>query len=105
MSSLSVTYRKSAIGYASDQKRTVAALGLRRLQQTVVHPDTPAIRGMVRKVCHLVSVDGHPADSPAGRLRLAAPVSADLEASPPEPAARAAGGRRVAAARAGAEGP
>lgn len=59
-----VTYRKSAIGYAHDQKATVAALGLRRLHQTVVHADTPAVRGMVQKVRHLVSVDGVPADSP-----------------------------------------
>ena len=41
-----VTYRKSAIGYAHDQKATVAALGLRRIRQTVEHPDTPALRGL-----------------------------------------------------------
>ena len=52
-----VTYRKSAIGYAHDQKATVAALGLRRIRQTVEHPDTPVLRGMVQKVRHLVSVE------------------------------------------------
>ena len=67
-----VTYRKSAIGYAHDQKATVAALGLRRIRQTVEHPDTPALRGMVHKVRHLVSVDGVPADSVELAARLAA---------------------------------
>jgi large subunit ribosomal protein L30 len=47
---------KSAIGYAGDQKRTLRALGLRRLGQTVEHRDTRAIRGMVNKVRHLVKV-------------------------------------------------
>ena len=64
IATIRVTYRKSAIGYAHDQKATVAALGLHRLGQTVVHADTPAVRGMVQKVRHLVSVDGVPADSP-----------------------------------------
>ena len=66
MSTLRITYRKSAIGYPADQKRTVTALGLRRLQQTVERESTPSIRGMVQKVRHLVSVDGVPADSSAG---------------------------------------
>jgi large subunit ribosomal protein L30 len=70
MSQLRITYRKSAIGYAHDQRATLVALGLKRLQQTVEQPDTPAIRGMVSKVRHLVSVDGLPADSPAGMARL-----------------------------------
>lgn len=70
MSTVRVTYRKSGIGYASDQKRTLAALGLRRLHQTVEHEATPSIRGMVFKVRHLVSVDGLPADTPAGAAAL-----------------------------------
>ncbi len=53
---LRVTWRKSAIGYNKSQKATLAALGLRRLGQTVEHPDTPAIRGMIAKVNHLVTV-------------------------------------------------
>ncbi|MEA2684608.1 MAG: large subunit ribosomal protein [Chloroflexota bacterium] len=52
-----VTYTKSAIGYAKDQKATVVALGLKRLNQTVEHNDTPQIRGMVRKVRHLVTLE------------------------------------------------
>ena len=56
MANLVVTYRKSAIGYRQDQKDTIRALGLRRLHQSVVHADTPAIRGMVAKVRHLVDM-------------------------------------------------
>jgi large subunit ribosomal protein L30 len=54
--SLQVTWRKSAIGYNRDQKETIRKLGLRRLNQTVEHPDSPAVRGMVAKVQHLVDV-------------------------------------------------
>ncbi len=71
MTQLSVTYRKSAIGYAKDQKATIVALGLKRLNQTVVHEGTPQIRGMIYKVRHLVSVDGSAADTPAGMAVLA----------------------------------
>ena len=54
---LRVTYSKSAIGYKKDQKATIAALGLRKLGHSVEVNDTPAIRGMVRKVSHLVTVE------------------------------------------------
>ncbi|MHB1525135.1 MAG: 50S ribosomal protein L30 [Candidatus Dormibacteria bacterium] len=54
---LRVTWTKSAIGYAVNQKRTIAALGLRRLHQSVEHADTPAIRGMVLTVAHLVRAE------------------------------------------------
>ncbi len=57
MGKLRITWRKSAIGYSRDQKATVRALGLKRLGQTVVHEDNPAIRGMVFKVRHLVEVE------------------------------------------------
>ena len=56
MATLEVTWRKSAIGYKQDQKDTIRALGLKRLHQTVTHQDTPAIRGMIYKVTHLVDV-------------------------------------------------
>jgi large subunit ribosomal protein L30 len=52
-----VTYVKSAIGYAHDQKATVRALGLRRLHQTVELPDNPSVRGMCFKVRHLVRIE------------------------------------------------
>lgn len=54
---LRVTQVHSAIKREESQKRTVRALGLRRLQQTVVHDDTPAIRGMIRKIQHLLRVE------------------------------------------------
>lgn len=57
MAKLRVKYVKSAIGYAKDQKATVHSLGLRKLQQTVEHDDTPVIRGMIQKVIHLVQVE------------------------------------------------
>ena len=52
---LNVTLVKSAIGYTESQK-TVRALGLRRLGQTIQHQDTPVIRGMINKVSHLVEI-------------------------------------------------
>jgi large subunit ribosomal protein L30 len=57
MAKLKITYTKSAIGYQKDQGRTIRALGLRKLHQSVEHEDTPAIRGMVHKVIHLVKVE------------------------------------------------
>ena len=54
---LRVTWIKSSIGYSTRQKNTVRALGLRRLGQTIEHNDTPAIRGMINKVSHLVKVE------------------------------------------------
>ena len=55
--SLRITLVRSTIGRPRDQGLTVRALGLRRLHQTVERPDTPAIRGMVTKVRHLVKVE------------------------------------------------
>ena len=81
MSTVRVTYRKSGIGYAWDQKATLQALGLRRLHHTVEHEATPAILGMVQKVRHLVSVDGLAADSPAGMAVLARLVADEPEAA------------------------
>ena len=47
---------KSTIGYTENQKQTALALGLRRLHQVVEKPDTPAIRGMVNTIRHIVEV-------------------------------------------------
>jgi len=52
-----VTLVRSPIGYTESQKRTVRALGLRRMHQTVEHQDTPALRGMITKVIHLLKVE------------------------------------------------
>ncbi|HEX6033064.1 MAG TPA: 50S ribosomal protein L30, partial [Anaerolineales bacterium] len=49
-----VTLVRSPIGYTRDQKKTVLALGLHRMHQTVEHKDNPALRGMIQKVIHLV---------------------------------------------------
>ncbi len=57
MAKLRVKWVKSAIGYPKDQKATIQALGLRKLQHTVEHNDQPAVRGMLRKVHHLVQVE------------------------------------------------
>jgi len=54
---LRITLTKSPIGYSERQKRTVRALGLRRLRQTVEHNDSPAVRGMITKIQHLVQVE------------------------------------------------
>jgi large subunit ribosomal protein L30 len=48
---------KSGIGYAKDQRATLVGLGLRKMNSTKVLKDTPAIRGMINKVCHLVKVE------------------------------------------------
>ncbi len=56
MSQLKITYTKSAIGYRSDQGHTVRSLGLRKLGQSTIKEDTPDVRGMIRKVSHLVTV-------------------------------------------------
>ena len=52
-----VTYVKSAIGYSKKQKGTIEALGFRKLHQSVVHNDTPVVRGMLNKVSHLIEVE------------------------------------------------
>jgi large subunit ribosomal protein L30 len=52
-----VTWVKSGIGYEIDQKRTLKALGFHRLNQSIVHDDSRAIRGMINKVRHLVKVE------------------------------------------------
>ncbi len=57
MAKLRITWIKSGIGYAEVQKRTLKALGLKRLNQSVTHDDTMAIRGMINKVQHLVKVE------------------------------------------------
>ncbi|NLN17512.1 MAG: 50S ribosomal protein L30 [Firmicutes bacterium] len=54
---LKITWVKSAIGFSEDQKATIAALGLRKLNHSVIQDDTPVIRGMLDKVQHLVKVE------------------------------------------------
>jgi large subunit ribosomal protein L30 len=54
---LHIVWVKSAIGYNGIQKRTLKALGLHRLNQSVIHDDSPSIRGMIDKIRHLVKVE------------------------------------------------
>ena len=54
---LRVTLVKSPIGFPEPQKRTIKALGLRRMHQTIEHEDTPALRGMLNAVIHLVKIE------------------------------------------------
>jgi len=54
---LTVTLDRSPIGYSKKQKATLQALGLKKLHQTVTLNDNDAVRGMIDKVSHLVSVD------------------------------------------------
>jgi large subunit ribosomal protein L30 len=54
---LRITQRRSAIGRQSRQRRTLEALGIRRLHHSAVHEDTPQIRGMIATVSHLVEVE------------------------------------------------
>ena len=53
---LEITLTRSLIGTKPNQRKTVEALGLRKMHQTVEHQDNVAIRGMVKKVAHLVTV-------------------------------------------------
>ena len=57
MRPLKVTQTRSVIGSKEGHKRTVQALGLKRIRDEKVHEDTPQIRGMVHKVRHLVKVE------------------------------------------------
>jgi len=57
MKKLRITLVKSPIGYKYDQKDTVKRLGLKKLNSSVVKEDVPQIRGMIRKVQHLVKVE------------------------------------------------
>lgn len=53
---LKVTLRRSLIGLSPKQEATVKGLGLRRMNQSVSHDDTPTIRGMIAKVPHMLTV-------------------------------------------------
>ncbi len=54
---LKIKLVKSPIGYSQRQKGTVAALGLKKINQVVTHTDNEVIRGMINKVSHLVEVE------------------------------------------------
>lgn len=56
MATIKIKQIKSKIGYPADQKRTLEALGLHRISQVVEKEDSPSLRGMLRKVHHLVTI-------------------------------------------------
>ncbi|MFZ3073261.1 MAG: 50S ribosomal protein L30 [Thermodesulfobacteriota bacterium] len=55
--SVKITLKKSGIGCPQDQRQTLTGLGLRKLNSVSVLKDSPSVRGMIFKVCHLVSVE------------------------------------------------
>jgi large subunit ribosomal protein L30 len=57
MAKIEITLKRSVIAKPETQKKTVASLGLRKVNQTVTHEDTTQIRGQVDKVSHLVTVE------------------------------------------------
>jgi large subunit ribosomal protein L30 len=56
MATIKIKQIKSKIGFPVDQKRTLEAIGLRKIGQVVEKEDCPALRGMIRKVHHLVTI-------------------------------------------------
>lgn len=62
---LRITLTKSPTGYSYKQKRTVRALGLRRMHQTVEREDSPTVRGMIDKVKHLLEIEEVDCDAEA----------------------------------------
>ena len=56
MATIKIKQVRSKIGYPVDQKRTLQSLGLRKISQVVEIEDNPSLRGMIRKVHHLVTV-------------------------------------------------
>ena len=57
MAQVKITLTRSLIGYPKDQRATVKALGLTKIRSSVVKEDSPALRGMLHKVAHMVKVE------------------------------------------------
>lgn len=57
MSSIKITLKRGLVGTTEEQRATVRSLGLSKIRQSVVREDRPDVRGMVRKVLHLVKVE------------------------------------------------
>jgi ribosomal protein L30 len=92
MAKLRITYSKSTIGYSKDQKATVRSLGLGKLNSVVIRDDTPATRGMIFKVRHLVKVEEVADNTPARAARLTVrPIVTQplVESTPAKPTKRA----------------
>jgi large subunit ribosomal protein L30 len=84
MSTLRITQVRSTIGRTQDQRNTVRSLGLKRIRHTVEQPDRPEIRGMLRKIPHLVEfevLDGDDTAAAPAADTPAAPVADTSEES------------------------
>jgi large subunit ribosomal protein L30 len=67
MASLKITLKKSPIGFNKTQKRTAAALGLGKLNKTVLRPDNDQVRGMCRSIEHMLEVEQVEESAKAGK--------------------------------------
>jgi large subunit ribosomal protein L30 len=76
---IEITQVRSIIGAKQAQRRTLRALGLRRIRQTVSHPDRPEIRGMLAKVAHLIEVQRADDDEPVQLEAGQQPTTSDEE--------------------------
>jgi large subunit ribosomal protein L30 len=76
---IEITQVRSIIGAKQAQRRTLRALGLRRIRQTVSHPDRPEIRGMLAKVAHLIEVQRAGDDEPVQLEAGQQPTTSDEE--------------------------
>lgn len=90
MATIKVTQVRSSIGREKSQKRTLEALGIRKMGGTVEHEATAPIIGMVKKVLHLVKVEGElvVSDKPAAKKEK--PAAKKTEAKAEKPAAKKA---------------
>jgi large subunit ribosomal protein L30 len=86
MALIKITQLKSKIRCIDKHKRTLAALGLRRIRHSIVKQDTPQIRGMIASVAYLVHVE----PAPAGDAKPAAPARRAPAVAKPAPKAAAA---------------
>jgi large subunit ribosomal protein L30 len=59
---LKITLKRSIVGRPEKHRKTVRSLGLRKLNKTVILKDTPSVRGMVRKVSHLLEIEENSSD-------------------------------------------
>lgn len=92
MAKLKITLKRSPIGYNESQKRTVRALGLRKLHHSVIHDDSPTVRGMIAKVVHLVQVEqveGAQEPEVSKRTRKASSIEATSQSEQSAPLAEA----------------
>ena len=80
MAQIKITWTKSCIGRPGNQQKVIQALGLKRLNHSVTHGDTPTIRGMVNKVSHLLAVENVEEEPKPAPRRARRTRKADAEA-------------------------